>query len=266
MKKLFLYSAIMLSVLSIGFIACQKNVSNSDSKARLKVYLTDAPGDYEAVYIDVKDVMINVSGDTVNGWQSMNGVNAGVYDLMKLINDDDTLLADAEIPSGRISQMRLVLGTENFVKIEGTAGLIKLETPSAQQSGLKLNIHHDVVNGILYTILLDFDVAKSIVKTGSNKYILKPVIRTVLQAVGGSIKGVVRPNSFQTAVYAVQGPDTIASTFTGTNGGYMVKGLAAGNYSLHYNASDTTYIDSVRNNISVILNMVTVVDTTFLHQ
>lgn len=267
MKKLFIYSLLLLSTLSVVIIACQKGYTGAEkSKARLQVFLTDAPGDFEAVYIDVKDVMINVTGDTTNGWKSLSGVKASVYDLMKLTNDKDTLLADAEIPSGKLHQIRLVLGTENYVKIEGTPQLLKLETPSAQQSGLKLKIQQDVVNGVLYTILLDFDVAKSIHKTGSNKYMLKPVIRTVLQAVGGSIKGVVMPISFQTAIYAVQGPDTIASTFTGTNGGYFFKGLTVGSYALHYNPSDITYKDSIRNNISVLLNKVTVVDTTVLKQ
>jgi hypothetical protein len=145
----------------------------------------------------------------------------------------------------------LVLGTENYVKIEGVSQLIKLETPSAQQSGLKLNIQQDVVNGILYKIILDFDAAKSIIKTGNNKYMLKPVIRTILNAVGGTIKGVVMPNSFQTTVYAINGPDTVASSFTATNGAYLIKGLPAANYSVYYKPSDITYKDSVRNNISV---------------
>jgi hypothetical protein len=34
-------------------------------------------------------------------------VNAAVYDVLKLVNDDDTLLADANIPSGKLHQMRL---------------------------------------------------------------------------------------------------------------------------------------------------------------
>jgi hypothetical protein len=210
--------------------------------------------------------MINVTGDTARGWQSLASVQSGAYDLLKLVNDNDTLLADSEIPSGKIHQLRLVLGTENYVKIEGASQMIKLETPSAQQSGLKLNIQQDVVNGVLYKIILDFDVAKSIVKTGNNKYMLKPVIRTILNAVGGSIKGVVMPNTFQTGVYAMQGTDTIASTFTGSNGGYLMKGLPAGNYSVYYNPSDNTYKDSVRNNISVIFNTITKIDTTVLRQ
>jgi hypothetical protein len=266
MKKNLVVLTLSLSILSVfTFISCNKKTA-TDGKARLQVYLTDDPGDYQAVYIDIKDVQINVTGDTSNGWQSLQGVNAGVYDLLKLVNDDDTLLADANIPSGRIHQMRLVLGTENYVKIEGTTDLIKLETPSAQQSGLKLNIQQDVTDGILYTITLDFDVSKSIVKTGNKKYILKPTIRTILNAVGGTIKGIVMPKTFQSKVCAVQGVDTISCTYTDSDGGYMLRGLLPGSYKVYYNPSDVTYQDSVRNSISVMFNSITRVDTTFLHQ
>ena len=263
MERFSSCAAILILSISIGIISCKKDASNSD-KARLQVYLTDLPGNYDAVYIDVKDVMINVTGDTLNGWTSLSGVHAATYDLLKLVNDDDTLLADAEISSGRLHQIRLVLGTENYVKINGQ--MIKMETPSAQQSGLKLNIQQDVTGGVLYKIILDFDVAKSIVSAGSSgKYLLKPTIRTVLEAIGGSIKGVVMPDSFQTAVYAVQGIDTVATTFTGSGGGYLIKGLTAGTYSVHYHPSDITYMDSIRTGISVSTDNVTVIDTTFLH-
>jgi hypothetical protein len=267
MRRIFVASALILTIVSLPvLISCKKN-GTGDGNARLQVFLTDDPGDYEAVYIDVKDVQINVTGDDANGWQSLQGVNAGAYDLLRLVNDDDTILADAQIPSGRLHQIRLVLGTENYVKLEGTSQLIKLETPSAEQSGLKLNVQYDVTDERLYTILLDFDVAKSIVKTGSNKYILKPIIRAILNAVGGTIKGVVMPKDFQTAIYAVQGVDTIATTFTGINGGYIIKGLPAGSYNVYYNPSDNNYRDSLRTGISVMFNTTTKIDTTFLrHQ
>src|SRR5258705_12419319 len=244
MRRILVASAFILSIVSLPvLISCKKNGAG-DGNARLKVYLADDPGDYEAVYIDVKDVQINVTGDGDDGWQSLQGVNAKAYDLLKLVNDDDTLLADANIPSGKLHQMRLILGTENYVKIQGTSQLIKLETPSAQQSGLKLNIQQDIQEGILYTIILDFDVSKSIVKTGNNKYLLKPTIRTILNAVGGSIKGVVMPKDFQSAIYAAQGVDTVASTFTDTAGGYLIWGLPAGNYDVFYKPSDILYKDS----------------------
>jgi hypothetical protein len=265
MRKFLGFSLLILPLaLLFTLPSCKKNETNGT--ARLQVYLTDDPGDYEAVYIDVKDVQINVTGDTSNGWQSLQSVKAGAYDLLKLVNDDDTLLTDSNIPSGRLHQLRLVLGTENYVKVQGTNQLIKLEAPSAQQSGLKLNIQQDVVDGVLYTITLDFDVAKSIVKTGNSKYILKPTIRTILNAVGGSIKGVVMPKTFQSAVYAIQGDDTITTTYTDTDGGYLIRGLAAGTYDMLYKPSDVSYKDSLRKNISVSTNAVTKIDTTFLHQ
>ncbi|HET9745510.1 MAG TPA: DUF4382 domain-containing protein [Chitinophagaceae bacterium] len=266
MKTRTLVYLFTLVITSIIVVASCKKDSVGDGNARLQVYLTDDPGDYEAVYIDVKDVQINITDNPTEGWQSLQGVKAAAYDLLKLVNDDDTLLADAFIPSGRLHQLRLVLGTENYVKIQGTSQLIKLETPSAQQSGLKLNIQQDIQDGILYTITLDFDVQKSIVKTGNNKYMLKPTIRTILNAVGGSISGVVIPKTFQTVVQAVQGTDTIASTFTDSDGGYLIRGLQAGSYDVFYKPSDVLYKDSLRKSITVQFNTVTRVDTTFLTQ
>ena len=266
MRRSLVTSAFILTLVSLlVFISCKKN-GTGDGTARLQVFLTDDPGNYQAVYIDVKDVQINVTGDTDNGWQSLQGVNAGVYDLLRLVNDKDTILADAQIPSGKLHQIRLVLGSENYVKLQGTTELIKLETPSAQQSGLKLNVQYDVTDERLYTILLDFDVAKSIVKTGNGKYMLKPTIRAILNAVGGTIKGVVMPKDFQTAVYAVQGVDTIATTFTGSTGGYIIKGLPAGSYDVFYRPFSNTYKDSLRTGISVMFNTTTKIDTTFLRQ
>lgn len=263
MKKNLQIPVLAISIVIMILASCQREAKDSRN-ARVQVYLTDNPGDYEAVFIDVVDIKVNISGDTINGWQSLTGVNAGVYDLLTLVNDNDTLLADAAINSGRLHQMRLVLGTENFVKVNGQ--LIRLKTPSAQQSGLKLNIQQDVLSGVLYKIVLDFDVAKSIVKTGNDKYILKPVIRTMLEAAGGSIKGVVLPNSFQTAVLAIQGPDTVASTYTASNGSYLIKGLTAGTYSVSFLPVDSLYRDSLRTGINVTTGQVTLVDTTVLQQ
>lgn len=255
---------IILLLTSLALVSCSKNENTTKGEARIQVYLTDDPGDYEEVLIDVQDIQVNMTGNDDAGWQSLAGVNTGTYDLLKLVNDDDTILADATIPSGRIHQLRLILGTENYVKVNGT--LVSLNTPGAQQAGLKLNIQQEVTNGILYKILLDFDVAKSIVATGGAGYNLKPVIRTVFESVGGSIKGWVDPRDFKTTVSAIQGVDTIAGTFTGDDGGYIIKGVAQGAYSLYFNPSDSLYKDSLLTGISVINKDVSIVDTMYLHQ
>lgn len=259
MKITKLLSAVLMAALALYFISCSKSDStNSNGKPRLQVFLTDDPGEYEEVLIDVQDIRVNYSTNENDGWVSLENVKKGTYDVLKLVNDKDTLLADAELTSGKIEQIRLVLGPNNYVKTNGET--IKLETPSAQQSGLKLNIHQEVTGDIIYKLVMDFDVAKSIKKTGNGKYMLKPVIRTILEAAGGSIKGYITPDSTQTAVLAIQGQDTIASTFS-LHGGYLIKGLDAGAYDLHFLPSDTAYAKQVKTGINVTVNKVTTVDT-----
>lgn len=262
MKSNFLSTLSLCLLLAVLMYSCSSEGSMSE-RARLEVRLTDDPADYDAVLIDIKDVQINVTGDDNNGWQSLAGVKKGVYNLLDLVNDKDTLLVNADIPTGRLHQIRLVLGTNNSIVVDSTT--IPLETPSAMQSGLKLNVQHDVTGGILYTMLLDFDAARSIVTTGNGKYALKPVIRTLLNAVGGSIKGVVLPNTVLTSVYAIQGTDTL-TTFTDSTGGYFLKGVPAGTYSLTYFPADSAYKTQVKTGIAVTTGNVTVVDTVHLQK
>src|SRR6476620_4396869 len=114
---------------SISFVSCSRN--SDSSPARLQVRLTDDPADYDAVNIDIRDVQINLTSEDDKGWQSLAGVKPGLYNLLDLVNDKDTLLTEAEIPSGRIHQIRLVLGENNSVEWNGQT--IPLQTPSAQQ-------------------------------------------------------------------------------------------------------------------------------------
>lgn len=258
------FSRLFMPVLALIFLASCSKTENSAAggSARLQVYLTDDPGNYESVFIDVQDVRINYSGDSTQGWTSLNNVTRGTYDILRLVNDKDTLLGDAELKTGRIQQIRLVLGPNNFVRINGIN--YPLQTPSAQQSGLKLKINQKIEEGVLYQLVLDFDASRSIVKTGNGKYILKPVIRTSLKAAGGSIKGFVLPASAATSVYAIRGVDTVAGTQT-ANGSFLIRGLAAGTYSVGFLPADTaTY--KPKNIAAVVVNnnALTVMDTVRL--
>lgn len=259
MKSNFMAALFLGLLFTCSLNSCSKN--DSAEKAKLQVRLTDDPAGYDAVNIDIQDVQINVTGDDDKGWQSLPGVKKGIYNILDLVNDKDTLLADADIPSGKLHQIRLVLGDNNSIVLNGVS--THLETPSAQQSGLKLNVQQDVKGGILYTMVLDFDAARSIVATGSGKYNLKPVIRTVLNAVGGSIRGAVTPSSVLTAVYAINGTDTL-TTFTDGTGAYLIKGVPAATYNMLYWPADVTYKTQTKSGIAVTTGNVTVVDTVRL--
>jgi hypothetical protein len=244
-------SFIILAISSLWLLSCSSNDQKATTK--VEVRLTDSPGDYQEVNIDIQDVQVNLE-TSESGWQSVN-IKKGVYNLLNLTNGLDTLLGTALLPVGHLSQIRLVLGTNNTLKMNDQ--IIPLTTPSAQQSGLKLLVNAELKVGITYILLLDFDAAKSIVSTGNNTFKLKPVIRTIPEAITGAIKGLVTPLLSTPAVYAIMGSDTLATTYADSvSGKFLLLGLSAGAYSISF-APKTGYLSLTKDNVGVTVGVVT---------
>ena len=233
---------------------------------RIIVTLTDSPGDYEAVNVDIQEIEVHASeGDQQSGWVSLIIDNPGVYDLLELTNGTEALLTDTEFPSGRISQMRLILGDNNTLEIDSM--MIELTVPSGSESGLKLQINETLLEGVTYEFKLDFDAAKSVVKAGnSGSYLLKPVIRVITEATSGAIKGTVTPIEESIAVYAMQGDDTIATSFAvKTVADYLLGGLEPGSYDVVFDPGDSSELTSeTLLGIEVLLGEVTELDSVAL--
>ncbi len=240
--------------------------SNNNESSRLTVTLTDSPGDYDAVNVDIQSVQVHSSSsaDTVNGWVTLANSNVGMVNLLDYTNGHELTLSDASFPTGNISQVRLVLATDNTVSVNGNA--MDLVTPSAQQSGLKLKVNADLKAGITYKFVLDFDAAKSVVKTGNGTYILKPVISVITTAESGSISGVVTPASENVAVLVMSGSDTVATSYAPAGSDqYLVSSVPAGSYSLVFDpGSSSTYKADTLKSVAVTLGNVTQADTVNL--
>ncbi|WP_008583952.1 DUF4382 domain-containing protein [Niabella soli] len=277
MKRTFI---ILTTVTALLFASCSKNSSNSDGNpngaSKVQFVLTDAPAPYDAVNINIKEINIIMngkSGDSVVNYPLAPQLT-GPVNLLTLKNGGSMYMGDPfSLPAGSISQIRLVLGDGNTIVTGGVTH--DLTTPSAQESGLKINFHQTLEPNGIYKIWLDFDVARSIVKAGnSGKYLLKPVIRANTEAATfGAIRGTVLPSVAGTTVYLLNGADTIGSTLpekagsTFGEGYYKFINLAPGTYSLSFNATDSTkYMDSTVNNIAVTSGTVTNVTTVTLHQ
>ncbi len=248
MKKI---SFILFAMITMGFMSCSKNDQGATTK--LEVRLTDSPGDYQEVNINIQDVQVNTqTGET--GWQSLS-VKKGFYNLLSLTNGLDSLIGTATLPVGRINQIRLVLGSNNTLKVNDQ--IVALTTPSAEQSGLKLVVDAELKAGVTYKLLLDFDVARSIVVTGGNTYKLKPVVRVITQALTGAIKGVITPVISTPAVYAIIGTDTLATTYADSvSGKFLLQGLTANTYLISF-APKTGYIPLTKASVNVTVGNVT---------
>ncbi|PTX44923.1 uncharacterized protein DUF4382 [Christiangramia gaetbulicola] len=246
LKNVTFKSLMIATFISLGLTSCSDDdgsTTSGEGKANLTVRMTDAPGDYDAVFVDVQDIEIQVEADSEleaeadvdgDGWVSVGEVKTGVYDLLELTGGVSQLLADTEVPAGYVSQMRLILGSENSVIVDGEEK--PLNTPSAQQSGLKLQLNQTLEAGENYAFLLDFDVDKSIVATGNGSYNLKPVIRLSAEADAGVVVGaVVLPVDIETSIQSLvvlTGESVTISAYTDADGNFSLNGVPAGVYSI----------------------------------
>lgn len=234
MKKLNHVIIATFAILTTLFIvSCDKNkddnVNNSD-KATVHLMLTDAPAVYDAVYVDIQEVQMH---SETEGWINVPLTNAGVYNLLELSNGMDTLLGTCEFPEGLLTQIRLVLGTDNYVIVDSVE--YPLTVPSGSTSGLKLNVHEELAGGTAYTFWLDFDAAQSIHVTGSGKYMLKPVIRLYAEATSGSVEGYVFPQEAEPLVTLYNAEDTLMA-IPDTTGYFKINGIPAGTYSVDFSS------------------------------
>ena len=229
--KYFLKLMVCLAAFSVAFTSCSSDDSREES-AGFSVKLVDAPGDYQSVMVDVQGIEIIIDGEA----HEFAALEPGVYDLLELTGGISAMLVETVVPAGKLSQIRLILGENNSVITAGADGVegeeILLNTPSAQESGLKLNVHQDLEPGLLYEFILDFNVDKSIVETNDGGLNLKPVISASLEAQSGAIAGVVAPADFQSLVTAKNETSEFSAYTAEETGNFMVYGVPAGTYTV----------------------------------
>jgi len=230
MKNRHILFGFVFAVLASAFSSCTKGGLGS---SRLTLYLTDAPAAYDAVNIEILRIEIKSTDDFgEDSWQVLRFNNPGIYNLLDYSNGLDTLLSSAELPVGKLSQIRLMLGTNNSIVVDGTTMELPLSTPSMLQTGLKLNVNTDLREGVEHKLWIDFDAARSIVLTGSGVYKLKPVLRAFTLSETGAIQGTVLPAAAHATIMAISGTDTLAAIPNRVSGHFLIRGLSPGLWKL----------------------------------
>lgn len=276
LKKLRLIITILFVTL---LVSCNDSESNSINKdaPTISIRLVDGPGDYEAVNIEIVDVMIKMDNDNEddNGWTSLE-VNNEIVNLLDFTGGFSKVLVERfPVPAGTLSQMRLVLGDGNTIVIKDENDndeIYDLKTPSAQQSGLKLKVNTVIEEGFTYDFILDFDVDKSIVHAGnSGNIILKPVLYVSAEASSGIIEGSITPMDVpSTASVLVDDngtPETdddfVITAFTDDiTGQFALWGVPAGTYDVIVTpiSEDSDYAYGSATDVSVTNGEVTIID------
>lgn len=211
--------------------ACEKN--NDSNDAVFSVRLIDAPAGYDAVNVEVLSLEANLG----NGWLEFPARDPGIYNLLHFTNGNTLLLIDdTPIAPAVMTELRLILGTNNSVVFDGIS--YELQTPSGQTSGYKVKMDQQLLEpGGLYRLVIDFDVNESVHQTGNGKYMLKPVIRGYLETAIGGIAGTIVPSAGAYYVEAINTTDTSGTLIDQVTGEFLIGAVMPGNYNITFYAN-----------------------------
>jgi len=202
------------------------------------------------VNVTVEKVRVHQSAsatDDGGGWSEVVLNPVKRVDLLKLTNGVIEELGATSLPAGNYTQVRLVLSSNSTAtpmanSVVPTGGVeTALDTPSGQQSGLKINTNVGVASNQVTDIVLDFHVCESVVSAGSGRYLLKPVLSILPRATATSlaVEGFVATalaNS-TTSVSLQQAGVVARATVPDSAGKFLLSPVPAGTYDLVIRAS-----------------------------
>ena len=231
---------------------------DSSSTGTLRLSITDQPAcGYDNVFITVETVRVHQSEDAMDsdaGWQDIPILDAPKrIDLLKLTNGVLETLGQTVLPAGNYTQLRLVLASNppnspspipNSVVLTVNGSEEPLDTPSGQQTGIKMNVDITVEPDKVADFVIDFDACKSVVVAGSSgKYLLKPVVSVIplVTEAGQRIIGYLDPATLgantlvsaqSSGVVVKSTPPATGTEFGLTEGQFVLYPVPPGTYDL----------------------------------
>lgn len=263
--------ALALTAGTAALLAGCTSDTGPSTAGEVIVQLTDAPVDLlQSATVWVSGVYL-IGGTDPAGPRYTVSTTPQSYDLLDLANGVTATLGSVTVPAGDYTQMRLIVDSAQVTLKHGlvfTNGdtTRMLKTPSAQQSGLKVNFSGPVhIESGVTVLVVDFDASRNFVITGGAAHptgvIFTPVLHASVQDVAGSIAGTVSPASANAHLYAIMNGDTVTSALADpTTGAYKLWYLPPGSYTVAATASG--YQDGTANTTVAPSQNVTGVDFT----
>jgi hypothetical protein len=236
----------------VAFYGCDS--SEKTGKGKASFYLTDGPMEAS----NVSEVVISISNVEVsgpNGWEIVKEYETPVsINLLELQGGETFFIEEADLTAGDYGQVRLGLAQSieemdpaHYIKFTDES-ITELTIPSGNQTGYKIVGGFTIPDGGVTSVIIDFDVRKSVVKAGnSGKYILKPTLRLLedsnVGAIEGSIEGDYEGNlvvyAYENGAYAESETEVNGEGIIFANATTSANVNAEANYSLSFLSAGT---------------------------
>jgi len=181
-------ACLPLALLALSAGACDDSPTGTEQDStKLSVYLKDAPGDVDAVWLQIDDVVL--MGES--GKVSVLAEPTELIEVSALVDEATALVEGADVPAAHYTEVRLVLGgavlqsgdgvyvTAGMDPPEGMTANGSLQCPSCSQSGIKVKLADGFTLGEGENgFLMDFDITQSFGhQTGQpGKWVMHPVV------------------------------------------------------------------------------------------
>jgi hypothetical protein len=272
--KISLLAASLLAAFMLIFSACTKNGIDVNAGGKVSLYLTDGPGEFDSVFIDIQKVEVKIDTNSVyknedkrsdedddrddhqkrkddyGEWVNINFTPA-IIDVLSLRNGVETKLGEANILTGTVRKIRITLGTQNRVVKNGVSSTLELRNETNNFLYVKLYDKHRQrsADSTSVSVWVDFDVANSIVEK-DGKFYLRPVLRPFNNRNFGEVEGKVLPLEAKAVVRITNGAGFNGVALPNREGNFKLRGLEAGTYTVIVQGIPP-YVDKVISNVVV---------------
>ena len=127
-------TSILLLASCFLLISCTTDEASSEN-ARLQISLVDSPAEYDQINIDVQEINVKFGvaeedeeEEEEESWTNISDFDPQVINILDLVNGEEEVLVDREIPSGTLGEVRLVLGDNNTLVMDDES--LDLKVPS----------------------------------------------------------------------------------------------------------------------------------------
>ncbi|MGE0637337.1 MAG: DUF4382 domain-containing protein [Bacteroidia bacterium] len=228
MKTIKIASKLIVALLVIFVSACEKDATQNPAEQSnsFTIKMTDAPADFEALQVEIDRVEAYLEG---SGWVVLSN-ESQLVSVLELTNGTSIDIASQSgLEAGLYTAIALYIGDDNTLVVDQNGSQVSFDLEGGHS--IEFDIHEQLSATSHAEVLLDFNVATSIIQSESGEFFLNPEITTVVDAEAG-VQGQLSLPLDAVVMLQNESGEIIYSAFTNANGAFLISGVAEGSYEL----------------------------------